>query len=78
MALPQIHATTELFHEDISEYVAELQLHMTLHARNLVPSFPEERQTKTQPLDSRVQLLQESQANIEKLVSRQEILSCRL
>ncbi|MEA5468349.1 hypothetical protein [Spirulina sp. 06S082] len=81
MVSPQIHETNELFHEDISEYVAELQLHMTLQARNLVPSFPEwtvPEQAKTQPLDSRVQLLQESQANIEKLVSRQEILSCRL
>ncbi|MGF1479177.1 MAG: hypothetical protein ACFB4I_06765 [Cyanophyceae cyanobacterium] len=54
-----------LFREDISEYVAQLQLHMTLQARNLVP-------TLTRANDSREQLLQETQANIEKLVSRQE------
>jgi len=58
-----------LFHqnirEDVSEYVAQLQLHMTLQARNLIPSMT------TQTTDSRVQLLQETQANIEKLVSRQ-------
>jgi hypothetical protein len=51
-------------HEDISEYVAELQLHMTLHARKLVP-------TLTQAEDSRKQLLQQTQAHAEKLVSRQ-------
>jgi hypothetical protein len=59
-------ATTEFFHEDISEYVAQLQLHMALQARNLVPSF-------TQASDSREQLLQQTQATIEKLVSRQVI-----
>lgn len=50
--------------EDISEYVAHLQLHMALQARNLVPSI-------TQAADSRETLLQETQANFEKLVSRQ-------
>ncbi|MFW6358635.1 MAG: hypothetical protein ACOC0N_05390 [Chroococcales cyanobacterium] len=50
--------------EPISDYVAELQLHMTLHARNLVPRL-------TQAVDSREKLLQETQANIEKMVSRQ-------
>ena len=54
----------EMFREDISEYVAQLQLHMTLQARNLVP-------TLTKANDSREQLLHETQANIEKLVSRQ-------
>jgi uncharacterized membrane-anchored protein YhcB (DUF1043 family) len=52
------------FREDFSEYVAELQLHMALQARNLVPNL-------TQTPDSRQKLLQETQANIEKLVSRQ-------
>jgi len=51
--------------EDISEYVAHLQLHMTLHARNLVPTL---KQTLE---DSRQQLLHQTQANFEKLVSRQ-------
>ncbi|MGL5805190.1 MAG: hypothetical protein ACRC2R_02150 [Xenococcaceae cyanobacterium] len=54
----------EVFREDISEYVAQLQLHMALHARHLVPNL-------SQANDSREQLLQETQANIEKLVSRQ-------
>ncbi|MGB3691450.1 MAG: hypothetical protein WA865_14270 [Spirulinaceae cyanobacterium] len=58
---------SELFREDISEYVAQLQLHMALQARNLVPNLTQ------QVADSREQLLQETQANIEKLVSRQEI-----
>ncbi len=51
--------------QDISEYVAHLQLHMTLQARNLVPTL---KQTVT---DSRQQLLQQTQAEFEKLVSRQ-------
>ena len=51
------------FREDISDYVAELQLHMALQARNLVPTI-------IKANDSREQLLQETQANIEKLVSR--------
>lgn len=50
--------------EDIREYVAHLQLHMTLQARNLVP-------TLTQAADSREQLLQQTQAQFEMLVSRQ-------
>jgi hypothetical protein len=52
--------------EDFSEYVAHLQLHMTLQARNLVP-------TLTQTVDSREQLLHQTQANFEKFVSRQVI-----
>jgi len=50
--------------EDFSEYVAHLQLHMTLQARNLVPSL------STQG-DSRQALLHQTQADFEKLVSRQ-------
>lgn len=50
--------------EDVSEYVAHLQLHMTLQARNLVP-------TLTQAKDSREQMLQQTQAYFEKRVSRQ-------
>ena len=50
--------------EDISDYVAQLQLHMTLQARNLLPNL-------SQADTSREQLLQESQAIAEKLVSRQ-------
>ncbi|MBW4615816.1 MAG: hypothetical protein KME21_21550 [Desmonostoc vinosum HA7617-LM4] len=51
--------------QDFSEYVAHLQLHMTLQARNLVPTL---KQTQT---DSRQQLLHQTQANFEKLASRQ-------
>ncbi|AFY77439.1 hypothetical protein NIES593_19885 [Hydrococcus rivularis NIES-593] len=64
MTLRVVPANTEIFREDISEYVAQLQLHMALQARNLVPSL-------TQASDSREKLLQETQANVEKMVSRQ-------
>ncbi len=50
--------------EDFSEYVAHLQLHMALQARNLVPSI-------TTAADSREKLLHQTQANFEKFVSRQ-------
>lgn len=55
-----------LVREDFSEYVAHLQLHMALQARNLVP-------TLTQTKDSREQLLQETQAQFEMMVSRQSL-----
>ncbi|WP_119260875.1 hypothetical protein [cyanobacterium endosymbiont of Rhopalodia gibberula] len=55
---------TEAMQENIQDYVAQLQLYMTLHSRNLVPSL-------TQIEDPRHQLLQETQATIEKLASRQ-------
>ena len=50
--------------EDFSEYVAHLQLHMALQTRNLVPSL-------SQSLDSRNQFLAQTQAAVEKQVSRQ-------
>lgn len=50
--------------EDFSEYVAHLQLHMALQARNLVPSLGAQQ-------DSRQALLHQTQADFEKLVSRQ-------
>ena len=56
----------EKFREDISEYVAQLQLHMALQARNFLPSL-------TDVTNSREQMLQNTQANIEKLVSRQSL-----
>ncbi|MGK7892263.1 MAG: hypothetical protein AB4372_01055 [Xenococcus sp. (in: cyanobacteria)] len=56
----------EQFREDISEYVAQLQLHMALQARNFLP-------TLTDVTNSREQMLQNTQANIEKLVSRQAL-----
>lgn len=51
--------------EDFSEYVAHLQFHMTLQARNLVPTF------KHTGSDSREELLHQTQANFEKQISRQ-------
>ncbi len=53
--------------EDFSEYVAHLQFHMTLQARNLVPTL------KPIVQDSREQLLHQTQANFEKQISRQII-----
>lgn len=53
--------------EDFSEYVAHLQLHMTLQARNLVPTLKE----TLSVADSREQLLHQTQADFEKLISRQ-------
>ncbi|NJN22006.1 MAG: hypothetical protein HC812_13535 [Leptolyngbya sp. RL_3_1] len=50
--------------EACSEYVAHLQFHMTLQARNLVPSLSKQR-------DRRKTLLHETQADFEKMVSRQ-------
>lgn len=57
-----------LLREDISEYVAQLQLHMALQARNLVPSL-----TNTTMTNSRQQMLQETQAIAEKFASRQSL-----
>lgn len=53
--------------EEFSEYVAHLQFHMTLQARNLVPSLKQKSQ------DSRGELLHKTQADFEKLISRQVI-----
>ena len=50
--------------EACSDYVAHLQLHMTLQARNLVPSL-------TQNSDRRGNLLHQTQADLEKMMSRQ-------
>jgi hypothetical protein len=58
----------ELFREDIGEYVAQLQLHMSLQARNLLPNL-----TCNTLNSSREQMLQETQAIAEKFVSRQSL-----
>jgi hypothetical protein len=58
----------ELWREDIAEYVAQLQLHMALQARNLVPTL-----TNTSLNNSRQQMLQETQAIAEKFASRQSL-----
>jgi hypothetical protein len=58
------NASAAPLREDIRDYVAELQLHMTLHARNLVPSL-------MHSTDSRHDFLREAQATAEKWASRQ-------
>ena len=50
--------------EDFRDYVAHLQLHMALQARNLVPGLHHS-------ADSRQALLHQAQADVEKLASRQ-------
>ena len=40
----------EQFREDISEYVAQLQLHMTLQARNFLPSLTDITNSREQML----------------------------
>ncbi|NJO43371.1 MAG: hypothetical protein HC769_09325 [Cyanobacteria bacterium CRU_2_1] len=52
--------------ENFSEYVAHLQLHMALQARNLVP-------TLTTTTSRREQFLHQTQADFEKFVSRQRL-----
>ncbi|ELR99130.1 hypothetical protein [Gloeocapsa sp. PCC 73106] len=56
----------QILAQEMSEYVAELQVHMSLQARNLVPRL---KQTN----DSREQFLQDTQAHLEKFVSRQRL-----
>lgn len=64
---PQHTAQNPTEREDLSEYVAHLQLHMALQARNLVPKL------NTQGSDSREELLRQTQADFEKFVSRQPL-----
>ncbi len=67
MAIQSKGLPSDSVREDFSEYVAHLQLHMALQARNLVPTL-----TST-VVDSREQLLHQTQAIFEKLASRQAI-----
>jgi hypothetical protein len=50
--------------EEMSDYVAHLQMHMALQARNLVP-------TLINAVDPRELFLYQTQAHFEKLASRQ-------
>jgi DnaJ-domain-containing protein 1 len=59
----QTHSAANQATDDIRDYVAQLQVHMSLQARNLVPALTEAR-------DSREQLLQQAQADLEKMTSR--------
>ncbi len=58
---------TSVVQEDFSEYVAHLQLHMALQSRNLVPSLKQKLE------GGREELLHQTQANFEKLISRQAL-----
>ena len=61
----QMNITSQLAAgEEMSDYVAHLQMHMALQARNLVP-------TLTNAVDSREQFLYQTQVHFEKLASRQ-------
>jgi hypothetical protein len=51
--------------EDLRDYVAHLQVHMALQFRNLVPSV------SFQSQDAREQMLGQTQADLEKRISRQ-------
>jgi len=53
--------------EDIQDYVAQLQVHMTLQARNLVPNLAASNHQSSSQMG---QLLQTAQAESEKLISR--------
>ncbi len=55
---------TQSMKDDLSDYVAHLQLHMSLQSRNLLPSM-------SQVNDSRDNLLYQTQATIEKYTSRE-------
>ncbi|MDJ0797190.1 MAG: hypothetical protein QNJ51_10205 [Calothrix sp. MO_167.B12] len=64
-------ANTHTFREDFSEYVAHLQLHMALQARNLVPTLKQTQPEQQTPEHSRQELLHQTQADFEKQISRQ-------
>ena len=51
--------------EGVGSYVADMQLHMTLQAKNMLPSLDNEDDDKVEAL------LREAQAVAEKLASRQ-------
>lgn len=55
---------TQSMKDDVRDYVAHLQLHMSLQSRNLLPSM-------NQVKDSRNNLLYQTQATIEKYTSRE-------
>ena len=71
MYTQSVNQRQENFREDIGEYVAQLQLHMTLQARNLVPHL-----THTEGKSSREKMLQETQEIAEKFASRHSLYNC--
>lgn len=63
------HAPENLAQENFADYVAELQLHMALQAKNLLPSMGLAQAGRLS--DGRAMLLHETQAVVEKQISRQ-------
>ncbi|NJM56555.1 MAG: hypothetical protein HC857_02670 [Synechococcales cyanobacterium RU_4_20] len=63
------YAPENLAQENFSDYVAELQLHMALQAKNLLPSMGLAQAGCLS--DGRAMLLHETQAMVEKQISRQ-------
>lgn len=63
-----LEISQEMANEDIQDYVAQLQVHMTLQARNLVPNLAASHHQSHSQMS---QLLQTAQAESEKLISRQ-------
>ncbi len=51
---------------EICDYVTQLQLHMALQARHLIPGM-----AQSSSRDSRMELLHQTQADMEKSASRQ-------
>lgn len=58
------HNSIQPLKEDVRDYVAHLQLHMSLQSRNLLPHL-------NQVKDSRDHLLYQTQVQIEKISSRE-------
>lgn len=58
------HNSIQPMKEDVRDYVAHLQLHMSLQSRNLLPHL-------NQVKDSRDHLLYQTQVQIEKISSRE-------
>lgn len=63
MALPSIPQAGATFTEDMGSYVTELQLHMSLQAKDLTPELEP-------ATDSLHKLLHDTQVSLEKQASR--------
>ena len=63
MATPSIPQAATNFTEDMGSYVTELQLHMSLQAKDLTPNLDP-------TTDSLHKLLHDTQMNLEKQASR--------
>lgn len=66
MSLDSLSTQSTSSTPEICDYVTQLQLHMALQAKHLIPAL-----TQPHPRDSRMQLLHQAQADMEKSASRQ-------